>query len=143
MARMTLVGLAARRAVVAAELDKARDAVAVLTASLRQLDAALLRRGVNDITAIEKQRLRLPRRHDQRGPIVRPLLALLRTSSEPLSLRALTLRLMEQRGMDTTDRRLYRNANHQVQMALAGQRRNGVVRLVRGPGTIMLWEIAR
>jgi hypothetical protein len=140
VSKTTLAGLISRRAAMATELEQARDTMVVLAASLRRLDAAIRKAGATDIPAIRRQRLRLPNR--ERGPIVRPLLAILRTASEPISLRALTLRLMEQRGMDCADPRLYRNANHQVKMALAGQRRNGVVRAGRGAGPAVLWTIA-
>jgi hypothetical protein len=94
--KMTLSGLIGRRAAVVAELEAARDSVVELTASLRVLDARIGRLRVNSDVSVNKPRaLALPSGGRQRGPIVRPLLTVLRTALEPITLRAITLRQRE------------------------------------------------
>ncbi len=73
---------------------------------------------------------------------VRPILAILRTSERPMTLREITLRVIEAKGLDAADARVLRNVSQQVKMALAGQRRNGVVVGVRRVGRFVAWKIA-
>ena len=144
MPQLMLAGLIARRKEVARQLEVAQDTVITLSASLRVLDARIKRHRPNsDISVMRAPPLSLPSGRDQRGPIIRPLFAVLRAASEPLSLHALTLQIMALRGLDCGDRRAVRNASHQVRMALANQRRNGVVRLLEKKTGSAAWEIVR
>lgn len=139
----TLSGLIERRAALAAEIDEARDRLAILAAALRQLDRTIERRGSNrDPTTIGPRRLVVAPGPHERGPIVRPILAILRTSERPMTLREITLRVIEAKGLDAADARVLRNVSQQVKMALAGQRRNGVVVGVRRVGRFVAWKIA-
>lgn len=143
MPGVTLSGLIERRSALAAALDEARDRVAVLTASLNQLDKTIKRRGLNgDPASIKPQRLVVRHGPRERGPIVRPVLTILRRAGEPLTLRDITLRVIDDKGLDAADVRVRRNVGHQVKMALANQRKQGIVLVVRAPGQRGLWGIA-
>ena len=143
MGRVTLSGLVEQRASLAAELEQAQDRVAVLVASLRQLDRTIQRRGSNrDPATIRPQRLLVAPGPHERGAIVRPILAMLRTAERPMTLREITLRVIEARGLDAADARVLRNVSEQTKKALANQRRDGVVTIVRVPGRFARWGIA-
>jgi len=139
-ARITLSGLIARRARVASELEEASAQVAVLTASLRVIDGRIRRLGANDDpTAIRPARYRLVAQPRERGAIIRPILTILRLAGAPMTAREITLRLMEQRGLDAGDKGTLRNVSHQVKMALHGQRRAGVLAMEMREGTT--WKV--
>jgi hypothetical protein len=95
-----------------------------------------------ELDALEDELSRLVRiRH--RG-LIRDALTLLRRAGEPMPIRALTLRLMEAREMDTTDARLTRTIIERVRLLLHRQERAGVVRKGRGtkPAGRVVWSIA-
>lgn len=142
-ARATLSGLMARRARTAYQLEEASAQVAVLTASLRLIDGQIRRAGANcDPDAMRPARYRLVSAPGERGAIIRPILTILRTAREPMTLRAVTLRVMEQCGLDATDKQVLRNVGHQVKMAMYNQRRAGVLVAVKRSGRFVIWEIA-
>ncbi len=134
MPAKTPSGLIERRASLAAELEQAKDRAAVLIASLRQIDRTIQRRGSNrDPATISPLRLLVSPGPRERGPIVRPILSILRTAGRPMTLREITLRVIEARGLDAADARVLRNVSEQVKKALANQRRQRVVGVVRAP----------
>ncbi len=109
------------------DIDRLRTAVLAMSAEL---------------DALEDELSRLVRiRH--RG-LTRDALTLLRRAGEPMPIRALTLRLMEAREMDTTDTRLTRTIVERVRLLLHRQERAGVVRKGRGkePEGRVVWSIA-
>jgi hypothetical protein len=124
----TISGRRARKiAAIQDDIDRLRTAVLAMSAEL---------------DALEDELSRLVRiRH--RG-LTRDALTLLRRAGEPMPIRALTLRLMEAREMDTTDARLTRTIVERVRLLLHRQERAGVVRKGRGkePEGRVVWSIA-
>lgn len=142
MPKVTLSGLIERRAAMAAEIEQARDAVAVLTAALRHLDRMIERQGSNrDPATIGPRHLVVPWEGRQRGAVIRPVLTILRTAERPMTLREITLGVIQSRGLDAADTRVLRNVSQQVKMALANQRRQGVVAHACPRGRPVVWRI--
>ncbi len=75
------------------------------------------------------------------GTVVRPVLTILRTAKRPMTLREISLAGIQARGLDAADTRVLRNVSQQVKMALANQRRQGVVAHACPRGRPVVWRI--
>jgi hypothetical protein len=78
-----------------------------------------------------------------RIPMTRTVLTILRKSKEPMTLRELTLAMMESLGLDVTNSRRVTRVQEQVRTALTRQKANGVVEPVVRPGgaRAMGWRV--
>jgi hypothetical protein len=109
----------------AIEIERARNAIASLTAEVERLDG----------------RLQYLSRDRQRG-VARDALAILRRAGTPMALRALTVALMAERGLDTADGALVRRNVEKLRVSMARYRQQGVVRQEAGSGRVPArWEV--
>ena len=117
---------ARRIAILATDIERARNAIASLTAEVDRLDAALLY---------------LTR--DRQRAVTRDALAILRRAGAPMGLRALTTALMVERGLDMADGALVLRNMEKLRVSLIRYRHLGIVRRELGPGQAVFWEVAR
>jgi uncharacterized small protein (DUF1192 family) len=115
-----------RIAALGTEIERARNAIASLTADVDRLDA----------------RLQHLTRDRQRG-ITRDALSILRRAGAPVGIWALTVAVMTEHGQDTADLALVRRNREKLRVCLARQREYGIVRRELGPGRAMVWGVAR
>jgi hypothetical protein len=80
-------------------------------------------------------------RYAGHGQVTRMVLTILRKSSEPMTLRALSLKAMESLGLATGNKRKVRKMGEQLRTALMRQRENGVVVCEPGKGAALLWQV--
>ena len=71
------------------------------------------------------------------------ILSVLRCAVEPLTTRDIAYQLLVERALDKHDQKLAHLMTKRVGVALRGQRDNGIVRSLEGPGQYNLWELAR
>lgn len=107
------------------DIERMRNAIASLTADLERLNGRL-----QDLT------------RDRRSTTLRDALSILRRSQAPIGLRALSIALMTERGLDATDGASVARLMEQLRISLLRQWRAGVVRRENGPGMTMVWSIA-
>ncbi len=114
-------------AALAIEIERARNAIATLTAEVDRLDA----------------RLQYLTRDRQRG-VLRDALAILRRAGAPMELRALTVAVMAEHGRDAADAATVRQNMDRLRTNLIRQRQHGIVRQERGTGRApATWEVVR
>jgi hypothetical protein len=114
-------------AVLTVEIERTRNAIATLTAEVDRLDA----------------RLQYLTRDRQRG-VLRDALAILRRAGAPMTLRALTVAVMDAHGRDTPDAATVRQNADKLRVTLIRQREHGIVRQERGTGrTPAMWSVAQ
>ena len=133
MTDYVLTMLAKRRLVLVARVSKAQAELNRRRAAVRALDASVER--------FEQSQTAKRTRSERRYQTGRMLLSMLRTTPEPMPLRAITLRIMELRHQDATDARLIRAMIERTRMSLLRQQRKGLVRGTEGPGQAVLWTI--
>ncbi len=73
--------------------------------------------------------------------ITRVLLTILRKSAEPMTLRAITIALMDNVGLERKDRKRVNRMREQCRTALERQRINGTVVKEAGPDRALVWRI--
>jgi hypothetical protein len=137
-----LAALVRRRAELSARMKIAQGKLQQMHADLASLDAVIQQLD-------PEYKLDAIRPHYQRqassaefGSMSRTVLDVLRRAMEPLSAKAISAKIIEQRGLNAGDRALTRNMNKRVDMALRYQRTNGMVRETEGPDAAVVWEIA-
>lgn len=135
-------GLIRKRAELAGQIEDAQTKLRQLVIDLDALDATL-RLFQPDIDLAEIRPKPIPPRHHAfRGEISRVVLEYLRTSPEPVSTTAVLKRVMDERGLNISDTRLYRLIRTRVGACLRNYREQGIVRSKRLE-KFVVWEIAR
>jgi len=114
--------LTKRRAVLQRRLERSQAVQISLGADIAQIDDAI--RQIEEI----KAKAKLESVAQQRDKLTRTLLDAMRTSPEPMTLRALALVVMEQRGLGASDAKAVSVMIERVRVAMARQRKKGVVR---------------
>jgi hypothetical protein len=143
MTEHVLAGLTKRRAELAGKAAALRTRLAAIAADTGHLDA-VIRQFDPDycIASIRPKRPRGPNVAG-RGEMSRFVLGVLREAQEPVPTGVVAARLMAERGMDGSDRKLVRNVAKRVAMALRHQERQGTVRAEQGVGRMVMWEVVR
>ena len=138
-----LSGLIRKRADLSGEANALAARLAAIGANVSHLDAVIgLFDPSFDLATIRPKRPRGPN-SNKPGDMSRFVLDALRDAAEPIGTPALTMMLMEARGMDVNDRAAYRNIGKRLCMALRHQEGRGTVRSQPGPGRVALWTIAK
>jgi hypothetical protein len=141
MADHVVAGLVKRRAELAGEADALRTRLAQIGTDLGHLDATIrLFDPEHDIVGIRPKRPRAPDVAG-RGEMTRAILAVLREAAEPVTVAAISERLMAQRGWDTANGKRARMMAKRVAMVLRHQERRGAVQVVQEPGRAAAWEV--
>ena len=101
-----------------------RNKIAALAADLDRLDATVERLG-----------------QERARGMTRGALDILRRAGQPMGLRALTVALMGEKGMDTADAALVNRTLEKLRVSLTRQWQHGIVRREKGPGWSATWGI--
>lgn len=144
MTDYVLVGLVKRRAQLTGDIERTHDALRKMVADLESLDATIRQFDPShNVEAIRPKAFRPPKDWANRGEMSRIILSILRLASEPMTTRDIAVELLVTRALDRSDVRLLRLMTKRVGVALRGQRDGGTVRVLPGPGQMVLWEVAR
>lgn len=144
MTNYVLEGLVKRRAELAGKIEAAHVEIRKMVADLEVIDAAILQFDPSYPTeSIKPKGFRPPSDWAHRGEMTKLVLSILRQAIEPMTTRDIAVEMLVSRALDKSDQRMLRLMTKRVGVALRGQRENGIVRSVEGPGQYQLWEIAR
>ncbi len=144
MTDYVLTGLVKRRAQLTGDIERTHDALRKMVADLESLDATIRQFDPShNVEAIRPKAFRPPKDWANRGEMSRIILSILRLASEPMTTRDIAVELLVTRALDRSDVRLLRLMTKRVGVALRGQRDGGTVRVLPGPGQMVLWEVAR
>ena len=144
MTDYVLTGLVKRRAEMAGEIEATHgklkgllESLASLDATIQQFDPSYSPKGIHPKT------FRPPEDWSNYGQMARLMLSILQQAREPMTTRDLAVELLVTRALDKDDRNLLGLMVKRVRVSLQRQRDNGLVRLLPGPGIMLLWEVAR
>lgn len=142
MADYVVLGLTKRRAELAGEMQAIEARLAQIATDIGHLDAVIHQ--FDPDYSLASIRPKRPAATDKarRGEMSRFILGVLREAPEPLSVAAITHRMMETRGMDLGDAKRVRQITKRVAMTLRHQAQQGTVRAAREPGQPAFWGIA-
>ena len=144
MTDYVVTGLVKRRAELAGEIERTHEALRKMVIDLEHLDSTIVQFNPDFVPeAIRAKTFRPPADWSKRGEMTRVILSVLRCASEPLTTRDIAYQLLVERALDKHDQKLAHLMTKRVGVALRGQRDNGVVRSLEGPGQYNLWELAR
>lgn len=139
----TVAGLVEKRAEIAGEIGHLQARLRDLLIALDNLDSTIRLFDPNYRVGSIKPKPWPPVQRAMHGDMMRVILGTLRDAKGPLSTKQLTLHVMAQRGVDTSDERNFKIFRQRVGSLLRTQRTRGVIRSVPGSdGSFMLWEIA-
>jgi len=144
MTDYVLIGLVKRRAELTGDIERTHDALRKMVTDLENLDATIRQFDPShNVEAIRPKAFRPPKDWANRGEMSRIILTILRLASEPMTTRDIAVELLVTRALDRSDVRLLRLMTKRVGVALRGQKDGGTVRVLPGPGQMVLWEVAR
>jgi hypothetical protein len=144
MTDYVIAGLVKRRAQLTGDIQRTHDALRKMVADLESLDATIRQFDPShNVEAIRPKAFRPPKDWANRGEMSRIILSILRMASEPMTTRDIAVELLVTRALDQSDLRLLRLMTKRVGVALRGQKDGGTVRVLPGPGQMVLWEVAR
>ena len=107
------------------EVEILRNKIAALTTDLDRLDATVERLG-----------------QERARGMTRGALDILRRAGRPMGLRAITVALMAEKGMDTADSALVNRTMDKLRVSLTRQWQHGIVRREKGPWQSVGWSVA-
>ncbi len=143
MTGYVLTGMVRRRAEVAGEAEALKAPISRIATDIGHLDATIrLFDPDHDIAGIRPKRPRGPEVAG-RGEMSCAILGVLREAPEPVTVAAISERLMAARGWDAADGKRTRTMVKRVAMVLRNQERRGGARPVREPGRAVVWRVAR
>lgn len=135
-------GLLAKRAEMAGKVEGLQDQLREAMIALDHIDCTLLLFDPNlDLAEIKPKPLP-PRHHAFKGQVTRAILAMLRASDGPLDSKAITLRLMAERELNSADKRLTKTMQKRVSAALRNLRDRGLTVSEQGKGSLLVWRLA-
>ncbi|EMD81925.1 hypothetical protein C725_2714 [Pacificimonas flava] len=82
-----------------------------------------------------------PRHHAFKGQVTRSILTMLRKSSVPLDGLTITLRLMEERELNQSDKKLVKTIQKRVGAALRNMRDRRLVKSDKGEKGLLVWSL--
>jgi hypothetical protein len=137
-----VTGLIEKRREIAAELNAAYEDLRKLMIDLDDLDAAI-RIFKPDIELEVIRPKALPSKHPAfKGEMTRMVFDLLRRAKNPLTTHEVTMHVMAERHLNTTDERMRRTIHKRVGACLKHHRNQARLKSVKGPGSFMVWEVA-
>ena len=144
MTDYVLTGLVKRRAELTGDIGRIHAQLRKAVDDLENLDATIRQFSPDyQVEAIRPKAFRPPADWANRGQMSRVILSILRQASEPMTTRDIAVELLVTRALDRSDVRLLRLMTKRVGVALRGQKDGGTVRVLPGPGQMVLWEVAR
>jgi hypothetical protein len=137
-----LSGLIVKRAELAGKIESMQREMRDLVAAISHIDAAI--RLFDPDADIDDIKPKLPPRFQAfKGEVSRLVLNALRKSEKPMPVSDLTLIVAAGRGINPDDKPFMRVLSRRVGACLRNLRKKGLVRLMRPPGSLGLWEIAK
>lgn len=144
MVDYVLAGLTKRRAELTGEIERTHAALRKMVDDLENLDQTIRQFAPDfQVETIRPKAFRPPSDWADRGQMGRLLLSILRQASEPMTTRDLAVELLVTRALDRSDTKLLQLMVKRVSVAMNKQRENGAVRSAKGPGMLVVWEVAR
>ncbi len=139
-----ITALVRKRAELAGEIEATHERLRQMLADLENVDATLVLFDADyQVEAISPKAFRPPSDWSNRGEMTRMVLSILRQAAEPLTTRDIALKMLVERALDKSDRKLLRLMTKRVSTALRDQRHKGTVVSEEGPGQYNLWQIVR
>ena len=138
-----LHGLVQKRAEIAGRIEANQQELRKLITDLDAVEATIRVFDPSvDLMAIHPRPV--PPRHGAfKGEVTRVVFIALRLATAPITSRDIALVLMKERGLSADDKDLVVLMTKRVGACLAAKHKQGLVRQVRIPGTLMGWEVAR
>lgn len=138
-----IAGLTHKRGQVAGLVDALQDQLRQAMIDLDHIDCTILLFDPDADLAEVKPKPLPPRHHAFKGQVTRAILEMLRASPDPIDGKALTLRLMAERELNSADKRLTKTIQKRIGAALRNMRDRGLVASTQGKAGMLLWSLAR
>ncbi len=136
-----VTALIRKRGEIAGRIEHAQTVLRQLIIDLDNLDATL-RLFVPDIELEDIKPRPLPPRHAAfKGEVTRIVFETLRQSEGPMTAQQIAQRVMAERGLNTSDKRLVRLIGKRVGACLRHWRNKNIVRSEQARGQCLLWKI--
>lgn len=137
----TIYGLMRRRQEMSNRIEATQNALRQLVIDLDHIDATIRLFDPNVDLETIKPRPLPPKHQAFKGEVSRIVLTALRTSKEPMTTKALALKVMGERGLDTGDTGLVQLMGRRVHACLAHYRRKGLATALQGDGDLQVWKL--
>ena len=136
-----IAGLMVKRAQIAGLVDALQDQLRAAMIDLDHVDCTVLLFDPDaDLSEIKPKPLP-PRHHAFKGQVTRAILVMLRESPEPLDVTEITRRLMEERELNLSDKRLTKTMRKRIGAALRASRERGLLASEAGGKGMLLWRV--
>ena len=133
--------LKSKRGEIAGRVDALQDQLRQALIDLDHVDCTILLFDPDAELEEIKTKPMPPRHHAFKGQVTRSILTMLRKSSAPLDGLTITLRLMEERELNQSDKKLVKTIQKRVGAALRNMRDRGLVTSVKGDKGLLLWQL--
>lgn len=137
-----IAALKDKRGEIAGRVDALQDQLRQTLIDLDHVDCTILLFDPDAELDEIKTKPMPPRHHAFKGQVTRAILDMLRTSAEPHDGKAITLRLMADRELNSADKKLVKTIQKRVGAALRNMRDRGMVVSAPGKAGMLLWSIA-
>lgn len=138
-----LSGLLTKRAEIAGLVEGLQDRLREALISLDHIDQTILLFDPEADLAEVKAKPLPPRHVAFKGQVTRSILQMLRATGDSLDSKAITLRLMAERELNTADAKLLKTIQKRVGAALRNMRDRGLVTSVEGNAGLLHWRLAQ
>lgn len=139
-----IAALKDKRGEIAGRVDALQDQLRQALIDLDHVDSTILLFDPDAELDEIKAKPMPPRHHAFKGQVTRAILDMLRTSPVPMDGTVITTRLMEERELNLTDKRLVKTIQKRVGAALRNMRERGLVTSAEPrKGGLLAWSIAR
>lgn len=136
-----LSGLLTKRGEIAGLVEGLQDRLREALINLDHIDQTILLFDPEADLAEVKAKPLPPRHVAFKGQVTRAILHMLRTTGEALDSKAITLRLMAERELNSADTKLLKTIQKRVGAALRNIRERGLVKSEQGKAGLLLWSL--
>ncbi|WP_086739010.1 hypothetical protein [Erythrobacter colymbi] len=136
-------GLLTKRAEIAGLVEGLQDRLREALINLDHIDQTILLFDPEADLAEVKAKPLPPRHIAFKGQVTRSILQMLRATGESLDSKAITLRLMAERELNTADAKLLKTIQKRVGAALRNMRDRGLVTSDDGKSGLLQWRLAQ
>ncbi|MBB5281544.1 hypothetical protein [Pacificimonas flava] len=133
--------LKSKRGEIAGRVDALQDQLRQALIDLDHVDCTILLFDPDAELDEIKTKPMPPRHHAFKGQVTRSILTMLRKSSVPLDGLTITLRLMEERELNQSDKKLVKTIQKRVGAALRNMRDRRLVKSDKGEKGLLVWSL--
>jgi len=133
--------LKSKRGEIAGRVDALQDQLRQALIDLDHVDCTILLFDPDAELDEIKTKPMPPRHHAFKGQVTRSILTMLRKSPAALDGLTITLRLMEERELNQSDKKLVKTIQKRVGAALRNMRDRGLVKSEKGDKGLLLWQL--